>query len=510
MRFACLFLLFAGCSYTFDSEAPSLPLMGVMPNTPALPHLNQMPATSEQLIPDTGGRWWLAMLESDNTWRFVRLTGDSPGAVQTIAPGQYDDVLVTARALYLTKRGLDIGPSDGSAPDGGASDAGAGNSSSSGNGSGSAAMPVRLTVRSIDESPGRTFVLPGGPAILFVGGGDTVFAYLPTSADQPGYILQRRFSSFMRIVPWPKGVDPANPFGKGNFFWDSTGDVFYDRNAEGRIVAHSAHDNTDIDLGIRPPFFNFISRKTLVTCGIDGVRLVPVDGKSPEIIVDDDVCAEGQLFWYTDPSHRDYEHTWIYYLVGKTLRKTNVATHEKTTVFDTSTRRLWSVHLPDDIILYSTDPDDRYAHGAGDGWLGNWRFMERGGSITFPGDMLHLYWIDHSALNAGAGLLSMATLPGRAQPSSNIARLADNVRAYSFLPDGRIVCDENHAFNGTQNRIVVIDTLRHNKQWVASSANHYMGIPGTNDLVVDVVSGATGHDVVRVTPPPIYPPVPPN
>jgi hypothetical protein len=60
------------------------------------------------------------------------------------------------------------------------------------------------------------------------------------------------------------------------------------------------------------------------------------------------------------------------------------------------------------------------------------------------------------------------------------------------------------------NRIVVLDPLRGHKQWVATSANRFSAIPRSDDFIVDVISGATGHDVVRVKIPPVDPTPPPN
>ncbi len=106
----------------------------------------------------------------------------------------------------------------------------------------------------------------------------------------------------------------------------------------------------------------------------------------------------------------------------------------------------------------------------------------------------------HAAQNAGAGSLLSATIP-YGQP----LRLARNVRQYTQLGDGRVLCDADHAFNGTQNRIEVVDEQRGVAQWVAQSANGYQFAPGGRDLFVDVVIGPSGHDVVRVPIPPKLP-----
>jgi hypothetical protein len=494
MRLTFVLLCLAGCSYTFDSEAPQLPLIGAMPDTPSLPHLNDRPVDYEQFTRGGDGQIWLAMTQTDQSFRFVRMTGP-PGGVETIEPLAYDDVLITGRALYLTKRSASGG--DGGT-DGGTTDGGV--STSAGAMPDGGAPLVTLIIRAVAEQPGQQFLLPPGNAVLFVGGQDSAFVYMVTDGSQPGYLVQQRDRSFTRVVPWPKGVDPANPFGKGHFFWDNgRADVFYDQNADGRLIGHHARDNLDVDLGIRPTYLGWVDSSRLISCGIDGVRIIPVDG-TPEHILDNDPCSQSGLFINGD---------YAYYDVGTVLRKAKVDGSEAPkVVWDHGDKRPLIVETPEDLIIYSTDPDDRYVHGAGDGWIGNWKFMQRGTALSF--DRLHLYWLEDSAQNSGAGTLTTVTLPASDQPGGTITPLARNVRGYSFLPDGRILCDANHAFNGTQDRIIAIDTFRHHAQWVASSANHYSGIPRTRDLIVDVVSGASGHDVVRVSVPPVFPPVPPN
>ena len=80
-----------------------------------------------------------------------------------------------------------------------------------------------------------------------------------------------------------------------------------------------------------------------------------------------------------------------------------------------------------------------------------------------------------------------------------------NTRQWQELADGRILADADHAFRGAQNRVVVVDEKARTAQWVASAAAQYSRIPGTNDLLIDVVTGPTGYDIVRV---PIPPPLP--
>lgn len=508
MKRWALAIVVAGCSYTFDSEAPLLPLIGTPPDTRALPHLNTKPVDGEAFARGADGRVWLVMHQSDNSWRMIPMSGDT-STVETITSDQADDVFVAYHALYITKQTLPENL-DGGIPDGGVTDDG-----------GIAVFPVpptdmgmpqppvQLTVRSIAEHPGKTFLVPSGPAVLFSGANDNVFVYMVTDQRLPGYLIQQRDDSFHRIVPWPKGVAGAVPFKNGAFFFDNTGKWFLDRDADGRIVAHSTTDNSDVDIGIRPRFLGWVDERTLITCGPDGLRTVRIDGKTPERILDADICKP-QLLWLNRDSRS--RHLYAYYDVGTTVRKKDLDSDAAPqSVFDFGTSRVMVITSFGDTVLYSTDPADRYVHGAGDGWLGNWKFMDRGTGVSMSNDRLHIHWLEHSAQGTGAGQLMSVTLPAPGQPGGTPVTLTRNTRQFSVLDDGRIICDENHAYAGTENRIVVVDETRKHKQYVATGATHYSSIPDApGEFIVDVITGASDHHVVRVKVPPIEPAPPPN
>jgi hypothetical protein len=468
-----MFAFAASCSYTFDTEAPTLPFVGSVPDTPSMPHLNTKPVDGESFARAVDGRVYLVMQHTDKTWRMIPMSGD-PSTEENISLNDADDVFVTWRALYLTQKPLDF-----------------------------ADQKWTLTVRSIGESPGHVFYYADQPQALFSGGEDDVFAYFPVGKKVPGYYLQRRDESFSRIVPWAKGVDPANPFKDSAFFFDGNGDRFFDRDSDGRLVAHSTHSSLDIDLGIRPRSIGWIDSHTLVTCGQDGVRVVPIDGKTPERVLDNDQCKPGRLSPW-----RGY----VYYDVGTAIRKTMIdGSVPPATVFEYGMNRVLTINLDGETVLYSTDPADKFVHGAGDGWLSNWRFMERGTDVYMPPNRKHIYWLEDSAQGTGAGQLMSATLSAPGVPGGTPAVLTRNTRFYLNLDDGRVLCDEDHAYAGAHNRIVVLDEARKNKQWVASSADDLSAVPySQNDWIVDVVSGASGHDLVRVKVPSPIPPPPSN
>ena len=475
----------ASCSYTFDTNEPSLPYVGPNLDAATLPKLNSGPVDGEVFALGADKRVWLLIQDTDTTWEMKPMSGAADS--DTLADDE-EMQLVTWRALYITKRpkgGVDGGvPADFAVAPQQATDMGP-------------PLPpnVQLIVRSVGEHPGVSFEVPDGPALLYSLGADDVFAYIVTNPALPGYLIQRRDGSFKRVVPWPKGIDPANPFKNGLFFGDnSVGDTFYDRDIDGRIVGHHTRDNVDIDLGIRPRFLAWVDSKRFVTCGPDGVRVVFVDGATPEVVLDDDLCKTSLLA---------VANGYVYYDVATTVRKAKLDGSEPPqTLFDFGEARVLAIATPGDNILYSTDPADRYVHGAGDGWLGGWKFMERGLLPTFSSDRTALYWLEHAAQGSGTGNLMTVKLPGPGQPGGTPATLALNTRQFVFLGDGRILADENHANNGIWNRLVVIDEKRGHKQYVATGAYHFSQIPQSNDYIVDVVSGASGHDIARVAIPP--------
>src|SRR5262249_28869821 len=107
---------------------------------------------------------------------------------------------------------------------------------------------------------------------------------------------------------------------------------------------------------------------------------------------------------------------------------------------------------PDQTIIYSKTPADLYIYGAGDGWMGDWKFMERGLGPFFSGDGKRLRWLEHTAQSSGVGDLMSALVPGGVG-----TRLARNVLDAYQMSDGRLIALANRSSPGTWNRIIVVD-----------------------------------------------------
>jgi hypothetical protein len=458
MRWALACALAAGCSYTFDGNAPDLPLLGAPPAALG-PRLNGSIANSSTLLYGVDGHYWVAMGETIETamgprngLHVVRLA--DPPKEQLIYA---QEVYITGGAYYL------LSPDD-------------------------TKTKTVLTIRGIgDDAVGDQFTLPPGQGLLLSSGDDRVFLYWVAASTTMHFSLVRRDGSFSRQLPLPDGVDPLDPLGNGQLFFTWDGALLFVRDGKGHVVAHSSTDERDVDLGVRPKLNRLDeSHHALVTCGDDGLRSVRYDGGA-ESVLDDAACdVHGALF---------FAGAFVYYGVGDDLRRVRLDGSAAPELALEKGLRVIGIG-PHDEVLYSRDPADKYILGVGDGWLGSWNFMARGRAAYFSRDAKRMRWLENAARTNGSGDFISAPIGGAP------LRLSRNTREYEELADGRVLADADHAFRGTQNRVVVIDEQKRVSYWVAAAAADFTHIPGTNDLLIDVVSGPEGFDVVRVPIPP--------
>jgi hypothetical protein len=470
---ALIALFVGGCSYTFDNEAPDITLLGGPPNTDGLPHLNKSSAGSEFLVlgyDDHGVQdaWWVAFTETLDT-----PTGPQAGlrAVRLTPPETEDPILADKVDAGFTRfflRNLD--PTDPKGP------------------------PIKLTIRSAGQTtPPVKYDLPGGPGILAVGYSEEAFVYWVTKAGQTLFYLYRSDGSGKRDLQIPPNVDPTDP--RLSFDWSPGSELLVVRDPAGDVQVHSSTEEKDVDLGIRPKLSTVFGQKLLLTCGDDGVRAVNLDGTGEQVL-DPMPCDQHGVLQVIYLEKKQ----WIYYTSAKELwRVPRDGSGPPEVVLADGLRPLQ--FLQDGRIVFSKTPADTYVNGAGDGWLDGWRFMERGIDSSISRDGNRMRWLEHAATPNGAGELLSAPIGGAP------LHLSLNTRQWEELDDGRILCDADHAFRGTQNRVVVIDEKSRTARWVASAAAQYQHIPDSTDLLIDVVTGPTSYDVVRVpVPPPDTPP----
>jgi hypothetical protein len=456
-RWAALALVLAGCTnFTFDENPQDLPLVGAMPDTPSLPHLNHGPASLAGMVYGVDGTIWVTFTETiyggptpDQHQQFVHLSGDHEEF--SIAHGT--KFLLTPGTLYFFT-------TDDTLP-----------------------AHTNVSLQGIGAAePDARFTFPGKKFSLIADFFDQRFLWFQLDEDQTTFRIQRRDGLF-RDVPLPDGVDPLEPTSGASYNFNLSGQLLFVQTAT-QFTVH--HTDTNVDVELMPhdgSYWIDDAGGRLVFCSSTGVLLVPFDG-SAETVLDSVPCDTGG--WIT---------AWLdgalYTSSEGDLKFVKLDGSPPEQFLGPGLRLLGMTG--DNTKIYSTDSAQRYVNGAGDGWIGDWRFMERGLDAGFSRDTKKVRWLEHAAQMSGIGDLTVATIPGGAP-----LRLTRNVRQYHEHRDGRLIAASNHAFRGAQNRVVMIDEARGVQQWVASSASEYATIPGTTDLLIDVVSGPSTYDIVRV------------
>lgn len=456
-----LALLSAGCSWTFDGDAPEVPLLGSAPDTDSLPHLNQGPADSTaEVVYGTDGRPWAIFDET------LDMNGDLQEGMRAVRlePPGLEETLVAEDGEY----GYDHFYLLNSDP---------------------AGMPnpmLHLTIQALPRDGNDvTFDLPLHQPLLIPGPGDRLFLYWAESSDTTEFLIQWVDKSFSRMIPVLPGIDPGNP-SSASMFFSSDGLWLYTQDGNNDLVKHSTTSEVDLDLGVWSRDFG-LDGDHFVVCGDSGLRTVPTDG-SMGMVLDPSPCDKKEPLYF----HGSY----VLYTVNGTLRQTlRNGTGTPTTVLDMGERVI--AFGPQNSLAYSRDPAGKYAAGAGDGWIGDWRFMDRGRAVSYSRDGKKVRWLEHAAQASGIGELLSATVP-----NGDPLHLALNVRQYEELSDGRVLACSNRVFRGVQNRVIAIDEEKKTAVWVASAGGEFANIPGTTDILVDVVTGPSSYDIVRVPIPP--------
>jgi hypothetical protein len=455
-------LLLVGCDYVFDGKAPVIPVIGAPPDISAQPRLNVNRATSRAtLMTGIDGAPWAFFEEA--------LKVDSPDSilngrrlVRLVPPFTSDlilwnDVVPGKSAVYLFARGT-------------------------------AAAPLAfttLTVRSPGEpEPGREFTLPKGPGLIVIGKLDRVFVYLPMVEGETQFLIVRSNHAFAREVALPPGIDPLDP---PDDFLELAPDErsVLERHPNGGLRLHETTSMRTVDLGIRPGAAAFdLSGDTLLLCGASGLVAVPARGGA-ERVLDRDACDPGGGI--------TSDASFVYYGTASGVRRVSLDGIDAPQVIAPSGLR--ALAFGSGTIAYSREPNDFYAHEAGDGLVGGWQFMRRGVDVRFsPSGKLH--WLEDAAKSIPIGDLHSAVVGGAP------TKLALNVRDYDVLADQRIIAADQQPFRGAFNRVILIDEAAGQARYVADHASGYNLIPGTTDVLVDLYTGPDTFDIVRVPLPP--------
>ena len=453
----------SGCAFTIDDNPSPLPLVGAPP--PLGTPFNKAPVKSSYVVAGRDHAYWLAVQEVPNTLRLVRLSPPATEEVTYLAGASR--LLSTWRAFYF----LDEDPSDKHPT-----------------------QQTHLTIRSAGQTtPPDQLLLPPGPTQLISGGNDDIFAHWSENPDktveETTLFISRRDGSFSRQLPLPTDPKDAGVTSSLRSQMGFSGDakLFYTHEANHHLVAHSTIAEIDTDLGvIQDSYVSDESRRNFLDWGPKGLRQVSSTNTGIHVLDP----TPGQVVGYKGAS--------VLYAVGSQLLAVPLDPGgDISVVFDGPIGQLYGF-APDGTIVFSHDPPDRYVQASGDGWLGTQKFMERGGDPTFSADGKRLRWLDHTALPSGVGDLLSAPLTALGAP----LLLARNVRQYNDLGDGRVLVADNQPFVGVQNRVIIVDEITRQASWVAAGGRRYRGIPGSTDLLVDVVTGVVGYDIIRVPLPP--------
>ncbi len=313
-----------------------------------------------------------------------------------------------------------------------------------------------------------------------------MFAYFRFDPTAPRFDVFRRDMRFQRQLPIPMNVDPSKPLSSSGFRFGVTADGMrvVVRFPGGNMRAYDTLDMGEVDLGDTRPLAWFLDddRDQIVTAGDDGLRAVPWDGRAEK------------LLWAgaVDPAAvRTSDDGTAWFGVDGGLWRVPLDGSAPATLAQANAARLLALG-PNGEIAYSRDPADRYAGGAGDGWLGDWSYMGRGRLLRWSGDGKRLRFLEHAATIGVFGDLTSVTVPGGAPTVLGI-----NVHMYAETDDGRVLAVENRVYAGAWNRLVVIDEAAGTKKWVVPSATEFLLVPDRGEVIADVVSGASGYDILR-------------
>jgi hypothetical protein len=276
----------AGCSLTFDAEAPEVTLVG-----PPAP-----PLTGPRVVRAADERFYLAQAPDGATWAVLyRLASTLERNELPVGPFVSQPLPVPGGGLQLTS--LRVARLDPPAFEATAD-------------SNDAQLAFgTLLVRHLTTTPGERTLIdawrPGDPwpgATLDVppGSSTTWLAERALAYSVPGPTIEtwRLDGSFHRVLPRPKQAN----------FLAARGDVLIGADncasapPPGRLCAHAVAHRTDAERDVDLGEISFANLALLddgaLTCGDDGVRRMPFDGTPPRLL--DKPACDGSLLLIGD------------------------------------------------------------------------------------------------------------------------------------------------------------------------------------------------------------------
>lgn len=382
--------------------------------------------------------------------------------------------------------------------------------------------------------------LPSNPVVLC--GQRTLVAY-PTGLDPTHLDVQRRLPNgevAQLWLPWPRGANPDWDQGPRGFDQDEDvlvvingdyhtqiyyldtkevvdlGPVYLGATVAGHYVyidfdgflhAFVLAEQRTLHLGFRlspdGQLLGFdVDNLAVLTCDWDGVRQVairPVRSGEPVVatqrVLDPEPCSAEYSSLAQQTGTLVYGH-------GTQTRAVRLDGSSPARILSQpGSQQLFGI-CQDQAVAYSLDSPDRYGKGIGDGWLGGFRFMERGRDVRFSPDCLHLHFKEHAAdLRKLGELQSLIRSPTEDFSAAQRLRLARNAGFYQELPDGRLLVAENLAVIGTQNRVTLIDETARTARVLMQGVGAVTGVlplgtyfPGRYELILEVDTPELDND----------------
>jgi hypothetical protein len=463
----------AGCVFEWDQSALVFTLEGNPPPLSSFHKLNVMPSglATEMIGPD--GANWVGFCEFWNAGSVLRPRGCQRAHLVRADPGGTGTVDETFNAdnFIMTPHELLVLIDDDKSMTRTIGFHRPGDPSSAN--------------QAFDVNPGQALIYTNGSVL----GTQSTVVYWAEDPMTKTFSLLRRDPLMRRDLPIPMGVDPAKPLNADgfDFLLTADGNWLIERDPDGTMTAFSSLGEPDVSFGKRPSDFRIDDpRESVITIGPDGLRSIPIAGGPDKILAPEWVDAS-LIILRQDQA--------FYPLNGALWRVPLDGSQPPEKIADGGARILALDGTGD--VAYSRDPADRYVGGAGDGWLGNWNFMQRGRSARFALDGTRLRFLEHAATLDTVGDLTSVTIPNGPPVTLGI-----NVHSYDELPDHRVLAIENHVYAGDWNRLVVIDEQAITKKWVVPSAAEFLLLPGGQRIVADVVTGASGYDIMLLDAPP--------
>lgn len=473
---ACFCGVGSGCQFQWDTLGSELPLVGEPLSLATLQKINAQPTEGALVFTDRQDRAYAAfsqptavdpMHPMGETVSVVALDDDAP---PVSLYGK--DVIPGSHVLYVQSI-LDPATNE---------------------------EPVTLRVHPFDRAElATTLLLPAPshePLALVPSWHDEALLYFSFRPDATTFDLYRTDGSVHQQIPFPDAITPTEPFETGQYLFSSQSDWLLVRDSNSDVVLH---DTRGV---LAPKRFGAMSgalwaddeRAQVFGCGFPGLVGRSYDG-AVEHVLDARPCNPTRTSVWLTP-------TWIYYTVDEGARVTLARTRRDGTtapeMVDPNPRRILDIVTNNDGVercLFSSEPDELYVNDSSDGWIGSWRFMERGRLPRLTRDGSRVFWLEHAAQGSNAGELLMANVPGGAP-----VRLAYNATQVDLLADGRVVATANAAFTGVHNRVVILDPERGEQRRLVDAAPRFTLLPNREELLVEVFANAGSSllDVYRV------------